>query len=57
MTDKKSPFKIIWGMTGAGSLIKESIDLMKKLQETYQEKIDITVMLSKEGEIVVKWYK
>ncbi|MHA1805280.1 MAG: flavoprotein [Promethearchaeota archaeon] len=57
MTDKKSPYKIMWGMTGTGYLIKESIDLMKKLQETYQEKIDITVMLSKEGEVVIKWYK
>ncbi len=30
---------------------------MKELQETYKDQIDITVMLSKEGAVVVKWYK
>ncbi|MFX1481451.1 MAG: hypothetical protein ACFFCI_25510, partial [Promethearchaeota archaeon] len=50
-------FSLMWGMTGTGYLIKESIDLMKKLQEDYQNKINITVMLSKEGAVVVKWYK
>ncbi len=51
------PFKLMWGITGTGYLIKESIDLMKELQETYKENIDVTVMLSKEGAVVVKWYK
>jgi archaeoflavoprotein AfpA len=50
-------FKLMWGITGTGYLIKESIDLMKELQETYKDQIDITVMLSKEGAVVVKWYK
>ena len=50
-------FSLMWGMTGTGYLIKESIDLMKKLQEEFQDKINITVMLSKEGAVVVKWYK
>ncbi len=50
-------FKLMWGITGTGYLIKESIDLMNELQETYKENIDITVMLSKEGAVVVKWYK
>ena len=31
--------------------------MMKRLQEKYSEDISITVMLSKEGEAVVKWYK
>ena len=48
-------FKLIWGMTGTGFLLEESIDLMKKLQENHN--VDVTVMLSKEGEVVVKWYK
>lgn len=47
--------KIIWGFTGSGDLIKESIDLMKDLQEQYP--IEFTVILSKEGAVVVKWYK
>lgn len=47
--------KFVWGITGTGYLLKESIDLMKKLQE--EKDIKITVMLSKEGAVVVKWYK
>jgi archaeoflavoprotein AfpA len=50
-------FKILWGMTGTGYLIKESIDLMKEFQDYYKDNVDITVMLSKEGAVVVKWYK
>ena len=50
-----SKFKIIWGITGTGYLIKESIDLMKELQEN--PNVDITVILSKEGAAVVKWYR
>jgi len=45
----------MWGMTGTGYVLQESIDLMKELQESYN--IDITVILSKEGAAVVKWYK
>lgn len=47
--------KFVWGITGTGYLIEESIDLMKKLIEKYD--VDITVMLSEEGAVVVKWYK
>ena len=50
-------FKLMWGITGTGYVLHESIDLMKELQEKYKEEIQITVMLSKEGEAVVKWYK
>jgi len=47
----------MWGMTGTGYMIKESIDLMKELQNEFENDIKITVMLSKEGSAVVKWYK
>lgn len=47
--------KFVWGMTGTGFLLEESINFMKELQEEYNA--DITVMLSKEGAVVVKWYK
>ncbi len=50
-------FKLLWGITGAGYFLKESIDLMKELQERYKDIISITVVLSKEGAVVVKWYK
>ena len=48
-------FKLIFGMTGTGYMLEESIDLMKELQDNYD--VDITVILSKEGAAVVKWYK
>lgn len=48
-------FKLLWGITGSGYLIKESIDLIKNLQENNE--IKITVILSQEGAVVVKWYR
>ena len=48
-------FKLMWGMTGTGYVLQESIDLMKELQENFN--IDLTVILSKEGVAVIKWYK
>jgi len=50
-----SKFSLIWAITGTGFLLQDSIDLMKELQEDYNVKL--TVMLSKEGAAVVKWYK
>ena len=47
--------KILWGITGTGFLLQESIDLMKEIQEDFGVKL--TVILSKEGAAVVKWYK
>ena len=46
---------MLWCITGTGYLLQESIDLMKDLQENYG--IKLTVILSKEGAAVVKWYK
>ena len=48
-------FKLIWGITGTGYLLKECIDLMRELQEDFN--VDLTVILTKEGAAVVKWYK
>ena len=48
-------FKLIWGITGTGYLLNECITLMKELQDDY--KVNLTVILSKEGVAVVKWYK
>ncbi|MEE9379569.1 MAG: flavoprotein [Candidatus Lokiarchaeia archaeon] len=48
-------FKLIWAITGTGYVLQESIDLMKDLQEDFN--VDLTVILSKEGAAVVKWYK
>ena len=48
-------FKLMWAITGTGYVLQESIDLMKELQENFN--VDLTVILSKEGAAVVKWYK
>ncbi|MFX1312227.1 MAG: flavoprotein [Promethearchaeota archaeon] len=48
-------FKLIWGLTGTGYVLQESIDLMRELQEKFN--VDLTVILSKEGAAVIKWYK
>lgn len=48
-------FSLIWGITGTGYVLKESINLMRELQNNYD--VDLTVILSKEGAAVVKWYK
>lgn len=48
-------YKMIWGITGTGYLLDECIDLMKELQEEYG--VNLTVLLSKEGAAVVKWYR
>lgn len=45
----------MWGITGTGYLLDECIDLMKELQDEYS--VDLTVILTKEGASVVKWYK
>lgn len=50
-----SILRFVWGISGSGYLIKESIDLMKDLQENYDA--ELIVMLSKEGSVIVKWYK
>jgi len=47
--------KLLWGITGTGFLLQESIDLMKEIQEDFGVKL--TVILSKEGAAVVKWYR
>ena len=55
MEEKKHRKHIIWGITGTGYLLDECIDLMKELQE--DPDVDLTVILSKEGAAVVKWYR
>ncbi len=46
---------MLWAITGTGFLLQESIDLMKEIQE--EHKVKLTVILSKEGAAVVKWYR
>ena len=47
--------KIAWGVTGSGDYMRESVDLMKKISQEYEVRID--VFLSREAEIVLKFYR
>jgi flavoprotein len=55
MGQKKHQKHIIWGITGTGYLLDECIELMRELEE--DSNVDLTVILSKEGAAVVKWYR
>jgi archaeoflavoprotein AfpA len=55
MTDKKR--RIAWGITGAGDLIKDTLEAMKGIKEAYKGRIEIEVYLSNAGEQVLRFYK
>ena len=55
MTDKIR--KIAWGITGAGDLINETLEVMKELKEAYGGSLEIEVYLSKAGEQVLRFYR
>jgi len=46
--------KVAWGITGAGDYLRESMDAMRELARDLG--VEVTVLLSKNGELVVKWY-
>jgi len=48
--------KIAWGITGSGHRLTETVEIMKKIREQYQQIVDITVYLSKAGYQVAKHY-
>jgi len=47
--------KIAWGITGSGDHLAESVEIMKTLCKKYY--LDIDIILSKAGEMVITWYK
>lgn len=47
--------KIAWGITGSGDYMRETLDLLNKISEEHELRIDI--FLSREGELVLKYYK
>jgi len=52
--DKK---KVAWGVTGAGDLLRETLDIMRELKERYEDTVDVEVYLSKSAEQVTKFYR
>lgn len=47
--------KVAWGITGSGDKLRETISLMEELARKY--KLEVHVYLSREGEVVLKYYK
>lgn len=49
--------RVAWGITGAGDKLRETIEIMTRIKKQYEDKVDITVYLSKAGEQVLKHYR
>ena len=47
--------RVAWGITGCGDRIEETFATMKEVSLRYD--MDVAVYLSKNGELVMKWYK
>ena len=57
MKESKKRKRIVWGITGSGDRIRETVDVMKEMKEKYEDRVDIRVYVSKAGDQVVKYYK
>lgn len=56
MVDSMNNSKMIaWGITGSGDYMRESVTMMEKLTKKYN--LDVHVYISREGEVVLKYYK
>ena len=47
--------RIAWGITGAGDYLAESLAIMKKISSDFD--VEVTALVSKNAEIVLKMYK
>ncbi len=57
MKESKKRKRIVWGITGSGDRIRDTVDVMKVMKEKYEDRVDIRVYVSKAGDQVVKYYK
>lgn len=55
LSEKSLPIKIAWGITGAGDYLPEIFQVMKKIIERGDVKVQ--AFLSRSAVMVVKWYK
>lgn len=47
--------RVAWGITGAGDYLAESLSVMKKISRDFE--VEFTVLVSKNSEMVIKWYR
>lgn len=50
-----SKARIAWGITGAGDYLAESLEVMERLKQSLDVRVE--VLASRNAEIVTKWYK
>jgi archaeoflavoprotein AfpA len=53
--DKFMNKRFAWAVTGAGDLLLESLEVIKKIISIYD--VEVTAILSKSGDVVLKWYR
>ena len=49
--------RVAWGITGAGDLLQETLNVLVDLNKKYKGKVSIEVYLSKAGDQVTRFYK
>src|SRR4030066_892310 len=57
MVKKEDKKRVAWGITGSGDRIKETVEVMTEVKKQFEEKVAISVYLSKAGEQVLKYYR
>lgn len=57
MEEKKKLKKVAWGITGSGDRLRETFEVMKKINKEFEDVVDIRVYVSKAGDQVLKYYK
>lgn len=48
--------KVAWGITGSGEKILDTVAMMERMKDQYQDYFDIWVYISKAGDQVLKYY-
>lgn len=48
--------RIAWGITGSGDYLEETLEVMIEISGKHDD-VEIVPVLSKNGELVLKWYK
>ena len=59
MAEKKAgkKKKVVWGISGSGDRIVETVEVMTEMKAKYEDVADIRVYVSKAGDQVMKYYK
>lgn len=53
---EKKKRKVAWGITGSGEKMPETIDTMKRIKLEFDNRVNISVFVSKAGDLVLRYY-